>query len=495
MFWGGGSALLIGAGLDGKTQAVQAAPVRGRLNADVCVVGAGYAGLAAAWRLKQAGARVIVLEARNRVGGRSLTAKLDGGGWVDYGGQWVGPTQDRFYALIKEMGAETYPSPDFGKGLQRSVINPNEFIRLGNEVTDTYPGSDQVEAVFTKIDGLAKAIDPEKPWAHPDAAALDAMTFAEWLRANVPNENVRALTGAEIASVACASPEEISILEMAYLVRACNGLDKLFSGEGGAQQDRLIGGTQPIALKVAQRLGASIKLGAPVRKIRWSDKGAVVYSDEISVAARHVIVCVPPHLAGAIEYDPSPPTDRVQVTQRWPQGLVVKVQMVYAEPYWREAGLNGASLDYRTVIGETADSGVPEQYSKKGIMTGFIYSAQARKTAPLPAAERKKIVLAEMAEKFGPKALNPLEYHEMNWSTQQWTRGCFTGFLTPGRRRCSVRRCAIRWGRFIGQGPRPRRSGRPLSTGRSGPASWRSARSGRSNFPSPHEHLRVAGRG
>ncbi|CAN0514408.1 unnamed protein product, partial [Phaeothamnion confervicola] len=155
---------------------------------------------------------------------------------------------------------------------------------------DTYPGSDQVEAVFTKIDDLAKAIDPEKPWAHPDAAALDAMTFAEWLRANVPNENVRALTGAEIASVACASPEEISILEMAYLVRACNGLDKLFSGEGGAQQDRLIGGTQPVALKVAQRLGASIKLGAPVRKIRWSDKGAVVYSDEISVAARHVIV-------------------------------------------------------------------------------------------------------------------------------------------------------------------------------------------------------------
>ena len=427
---GGGSALLIGAGLDGPAHA--APPMRGRQTADVCVVGAGYAGLAAAYRLKQAGARVIVLEARNRIGGRSLTAPLEGGGWVDYGGQWVGPTQDRFYALIKEMGAETYPSPDFGKGLQRSVINPNEFIRLGNEVTDTYPGSDQVEAVFTKIDDLAKAIDPEKPWAHPDAAALDAMTFAEWLRANVPNENVRALTGAEIASVACASPEEISILEMAYLVRACNGLDKLFSGEGGAQQDRLIGGTQPIALKVAQRLGASIKLGAPVRKIRWSDKGAVVYSDEISVAARHVIVCVPPHLAGAIEYDPSPPTDRVQVTQRWPQGLVVKVQMVYDAPYWRDGGLNGASLDYQAVVGETADSGVPEQYSKKGIMTGFIYSAQARKTAPLPAAERKKIVLAEMAEKFGPKALNPLEYHEMNWSTQQWTRGCFTGFLTPG---------------------------------------------------------------
>jgi monoamine oxidase len=141
---------------------------------------------------------------------------------------------------------------------------------------------------------------------------------------------------------------------------------------------------------------------------------------------------MPPHLAGAIEYGPLPPTDRVQVTQRWPQGLVIKVQMIYSEPYWRADGLNGASLDHRSVVGETADSGVPEEYSKKGVMTGFIYSGQARKVASLPLAERKKIVLDEMVKRFGPKAANPLDYHEMNWSTQQWTRGCFTGFLTPG---------------------------------------------------------------
>jgi monoamine oxidase len=109
---GSGSALLIGAGLKGEASG---AGLRGGLHADVCVVGAGYAGLAAAYRLKQAGAKVIVVEARNRVGGRSLTAGLKGGGWVDFGGQWVGPTQDRFYALIKEMGGETYPSPSFGE--------------------------------------------------------------------------------------------------------------------------------------------------------------------------------------------------------------------------------------------------------------------------------------------------------------------------------------------------------------------------------------------
>ena len=427
---GGGSALLISSSLESQSQAAPAG--RGRLRADVCVVGAGYAGLAAAYRLKQAGAKVIVLEARNRVGGRSLTADLKGGGWIDLGGQWVGPTQDRFYALIREMDGETYPSPNFGKTLERGILDPSGFVRIDSETNGSYPGSDLVEAGFRQVDALAKSLDPEKPWAHSDAERLDAMTFAEWLDRNIENANARALVGAEVSSVACASPEEISILEIAFLVRACNGLDRLFATEGGAQQDRLIGGTQPIAKKVAQRLGDAILLGKPVRRIQWTDKEAVVHSDDVSVAARHVIVCVPPHLAGAIEYDPSPPTDRVQVTQRWPQGLVIKVQMIYPEPYWRADGLNGASLDPRSMVGETADSGVPEPYAKKGIMTGFIYSGQARKAARLPAAERRKIVLDEMAQRFGRKALDPIDYHEMNWSTQQWTRGCFTGFLTPG---------------------------------------------------------------
>jgi len=426
---GSGSALLIGAGLKGEASG---AGLRGGLHADVCIVGAGYAGLTAAYRLKQAGAKVIVLEARNRVGGRSLTAGLKGGGWVDFGGQWVGPTQDRFYALIKEMGGETYPSPSFGEQLQRGILNPNVFDRTDSEMTDSYPGSDLVQGGFRLVDDLAKTLDAEKPWEHRDAELLDAMTFAEWLRQNIVHENARIMVGGEVSSIACASPEEISILEIAFLVRACRNLNRLMLSKGGAQQDRLIGGTQPIAMKVAQRLGAAIRLGQPVRRIKWDDKGCVVLSDEVNIAARHVIVAAPPHLAGAIEYNPSPPTDRVQVTQRWPQGLVIKVQVIYSEPYWRADGLCGASLDYGAVVSETADSGVPEQYSEKGIMTGFIFSGQARKVMSLSAAERKKLVLEEMAKRFGPKALNPIEYHEMNWSTQQWTRGCFTGFLTPG---------------------------------------------------------------
>jgi monoamine oxidase len=427
-FLGAGTAVIAGSTL--ATRSADAATSR-RLQTDVCVIGAGFSGLAAAYRLHQAGVGVVVLEARNRVGGRSLTAPLDGGGWVDYGGQWVGPTQDRFYALIKEMGGKNYASPDFGKTLERGILDLDTYDRIGNETTDRYPGADLVEGGFKLVDDLAASLDPQKPWAHPDAQRLDGVTFAQWLRENIANENARIMVGGEVSSIACASPEEISILQIASLVRACNGLDRLFATDGGAQQDRVIGGTQPIAQDIARRLGKAVRLGQPVRRIEWRD-GATVHADRITVAARRVIVAIPPNLAGAIDYSPSLPTNRVQVTQRWPQGLVVKVQMIFAEPFWRADGLNGASLDYHSVVSETADSGMPDEHSRKGVLTAFIYAAHARKLAPLAPAERKKIVLMELAKRFGPKTLSPLDYHEMNWSTQQWTRGCFTGFLTPG---------------------------------------------------------------
>ena len=400
-----------------------------RLRADVCVIGAGFAGLSAAYRLKQAGANVVMLEARKRVGGRSWSVKMKDGAFVDFGGQWVGSTQARFYSLIREMGEETYLSPNFGKTLHRGILNTDEYHRIDEEGEETFPGAKLVNDGNNALDAIARTIDPEAPWKHPDAVRLDSMTFAEWLRQNVENESARRFIGVEAGSIPSASPEEISVLHLAWLIRACDGLKELY---GDAQKDRVVGGTQVVARRLAEKLGASIRLGAPARKIEWNEKGAIVHSDQISVAARHVIVAIPPNLAGAIDYAPSPPVNRVQVTQRWPQGLVIKVAMIYSEPFWRKDGLSGTSYDHISVMGETADSSNPENISKAGILTGFVYTDNARKVAPMAPEERKKLLLAEVAKRFGPKALTPEHYHESNWSTDQWTRGCFAGFLTPG---------------------------------------------------------------
>ena len=412
----------------------KAAPAPGnRATADVCVVGAGFAGLTAAYRLRQAGANVMVLEARNRVGGRSWSARMKDGTFVDFGGQWVGSSQSRFYDVIKEMGGETYPSP--GDGLltwQRGVMDINEHHRIKDEADALFPGGDMVARAKKAIDDIAATIDRDAPWAHPDAERLDAITFSEWLRQNVENENVRKFVATEVASVPCASPGEISMLHLGWLIRACDNLTELF---GDAQADRVVGGTQTVARAIADRLGPAIRLGSPVRRIEWSENGAVVHSDAISVMARHVVVAVPPTLAGAIEYEPSLPVNRTQVTQRWPQGIVIKVAMIYPRAFWRDEGLSGASLDYVTVMGETADSSNPETISKAGVLTGFVYSDNARQAATMAPEDRKKLLLGDVARRFGPKALEPEHYHESNWTMDTWTRGCFTGFLTPGATR------------------------------------------------------------
>jgi monoamine oxidase len=407
----------------------EAAPAR-RIRADVCVVGAGFAGLAAAYRLKQAGANVVLLEARKRVGGRSWSVTLRDGTFVDFGGQWVGSTQARFYALIREMGGETYPSPGGGlTTLQRGIVNTDEYHRIRDDTDASFPAGDIYAKAKKAVNDLALTIDTQAPWTHPDAMRLDGLTFAEWLRQNVEHEGVRRLLGTEVGSVPSASPEEISMLHLGWLIHACDSIDALF---GPAQAQRVIGGTQTVAKKVAEKLGASLRLGQPVRKIEWNATGATVHTDALSVAARHVIVAIPPNLAGAIEYAPSLTVNRTQITQRWPQGLVIKVGMVYPRPFWRDDGLSGTSYDHVSLMGETADSSNPESVSKAGVLTGFVYADNARTVSMMAPEARKALLLGEVARRFGPKALAPDHYHESNWSTDQWTRGCFTGFLTPG---------------------------------------------------------------
>ena len=221
------------------------------------------------------------------------------------------------------------------------------------------------------------------------------------------------------------------MLHLGWLIRACDGIDALF---GPAQAERVIGGTQTVARRVAARLGSAIRLGAPVRKIEWNDKGATVLSD---TAQRRGAPCD--------RGDPAEPrgrdricsrhcrSDRVQITQRWPQGLVIKVAMIYPRPFWRDDGLAGTSYDHVSIMGETADSSNPESISKAGILTGFVYSDNARKVVDDGAGRAQEAASsARSPSASGRRGLTPEHYHESNWTTDQWTRGCFTGFLTPG---------------------------------------------------------------
>jgi monoamine oxidase len=393
---------------------------------DVVVVGAGVAGLTAARELTGAGLEVLVLEARDRVGGRTLSRAIGehAEDIVEVGGQWVGPTQHEVLALVRELGISTYPTHVQGKNLfedERGKLKrySGTIPRLGLLVLADYGRTD------VKLKRLIKRVSPDAPWEAEDAKRLDEQTFAAWIRRNARTRTTRETLALACRAVFSVEPSDISLLHVLFYASAAGGWDDLIDTEGGAQQDRIAGGTQQLSLRMADELGDRVELSTPVRSIRTDEDG--VLAGEIH--ARRAIVAVPPALAGRIEYDPPLPATRDQLTQRMPMGSVIKCMAVYEEPFWREDGLSGQAASLpgpaQAVFDNTPPNGSPG-------LIAFLEGRDARELGTRPEAERREAVLRTLQRLFGRRAAHPALYVEKDWSTEPYSRGCYAGVLGPG---------------------------------------------------------------
>jgi monoamine oxidase len=398
------------------------------LEADVVVVGAGLAGLVAARELERGGASVVVVEARDRVGGRLLSEPIGDGEQVEVGGQWVGPTQDRVLALARDLGLDTFPTHTDGSNVLeldgRLRRYSGTIPRLGPLVLA------DIALARLRVDRLARRVDPDAPWKTPGAEKLDAQTFATWLRRGMRTRTARRLMTIAGRTVWGAEPDEMSLLHVLFYVRSGHGFDMLMDVEGGAQQDRIAGGSQLLATELAERIAGPVELGAPVGRIAERDGALEAEARGLTVRAKRAIVAIPPSLRDRIEFDPVLPPAHRQLSERVVPGWLTKCTAIYSEPFWRADGLSGEGLSDTGPATLTFDNSPPG--GSPGVLIGFVGGADARRFASLGTSQRRREVLDGFARLFGPRALEAERFIELDWASERWSGGGPTSNMPPG---------------------------------------------------------------
>jgi monoamine oxidase len=403
---------------------------------DVVIVGGGLAGLTTARNLVRAGRSVVVLEARDRVGGRTLNHDLGGGDVTEAGGQYVGPTQNRVLALAEELGVGTYPG-----------YNPGQSVYLADGRATRYSGDippdplalPDLALLITRLDAMAKKVPVDAPWTAPDADKLDGQTVETWIRANTIN-SARVLQLVDLF-LSPALGSRAADASMLFLLATIAGygdaqtpgtLERGIGSKDGAQDSRLAGGSQRLSLLMASDLGDRVVLNAPAAGIAQAGGAVTVTTaDGRAWQGRRAVVAIPPPLAVEIAWDPLLPAGHDALRRRMPLGTLAKCEAIYDEPFWRKDGLNGQAL-------KLGDAAVPAMFDNTppdgspGVLMGFMGGRSWRRWQARTAGERRAAVLEDFAAAFGAKARSPIDYFEQDWVQERWTRGGPTSVLAPG---------------------------------------------------------------
>jgi monoamine oxidase len=443
-------------------------PPSSRKSVDVVIVGAGLAGLTAAWLLEQAGLDVHVLEARNRVGGRTLNHHLGGGRVIEVGGQWLGPLpnepatatvptqavyqpQARLFNLAREMGIGTFKTYNNGDYIDYSSVTGLSRYSSSTRIPID-PGTANAGQAVYQLNQMAAQVPVDAPYTAADAALWDGQTLETWIRQNLtppgqpPESSSNSVATLAVEAVFAAEPRDVSLLHTLFYIASAGTLDNLVDTANGAQDSRFIGGSQAISIAVAKRLGSRVSLNSPVRQVVHSRGRVHAVGARFDVQAKKVVIAIPPTLAGRLVYEPTLASLsgdgglRDQLTQRIPQGSTIKVECVYEHPFWRAAGLAGQATSDTGPVKVTFDNtpypddGTPS--ASPGVLVGFIEGAEGRLWGTRTREERYQGVISSFARYFGDQALHPVGgingYVEMLWSAEEFTGGCYGGIFPPG---------------------------------------------------------------
>ncbi|SDO95267.1 putrescine oxidase [Microbacterium sp. ru370.1] len=429
---------------------------------DVVVIGAGAAGLTAANDLRKAGLSVVVLEARDRVGGRLWTDVIDGA-MLELGGQWVSPDQTALIDTVADLGLSTYSR--YREGDSVYVGADGEAKRFTGEMFPVAPETEKIiDEITARLDAMVAEIDPDKPWEHPRAVEWDKISWDAWLRRQTDDdEAVRNLAFATGSAMLTKPTHTFSLLQSLLMAASAGSYSHLVDADFILDK-RVTGGLQQVPELLAERLGDDVLLNQPVRRIIWGDEsapserpaatdtgrrvdelraltarveaaassssGVTVIADGVTVRARFAVLALAPVLYSRISFEPPLPRLQHQMHQHISMGFVIKVHAVYDRPFWREQGLSGTAFSPYELCHEAYDN--TNDGDERGTLVGFVSDQNADDLFRLSPEERKERILDSLARYYGPEAKNPEVYYESDWGTEEWTRGAYAASFDLG---------------------------------------------------------------
>ncbi|MGF6967314.1 monoamine oxidase [Paraburkholderia sp. WC7.3g] len=424
-----GAASLAAGGMS-LAQAAVTMPINGDI-LDVAIIGAGLAGLTAGRDLKQAGCdSFVVLEARNRVGGRTYNHDLGQGVVSEAGGQWIGPGQTAIFDLARQLEIDTFPSWYTGK----TVV----MAEGATMAQDFHGGTGGDDTIGNRLAELSRGVPSGAPWKAPHLAELDQLSYGEWLL----QQGVKYEDGYFLALAAKlttgGAPAQLGLLHYLSMINSasCN-YTQLEAFKGGAQETRIVGGSQRLSIKMAEQLGDKVRLSSPVRRIAgWDHDVVELHTDQGVLKARRVIVAMNPALCNQVVFDPPLPGGRAQLQQNWPTNAPMrKTVHVYDKPFWRDAGYCGTIFQVGGPVFMAYDNSPPD--ASLGVIAAFV----APGMLPDDSVMAEKTLSATFAKAFGDRALHPTQFHDYDWGrVDRWTLHCINP-MPPG--------FWTKWGKYL----------------------------------------------